>query len=193
MKKLLMLLIVFTFTTTLVSCNKDKKNYVSGSGGGSSSSGIGGGFQPVPTNTNNLTFYYTGTMNSFSNQYLNDPYWNTNTYYRGMDGRIDDNQVSQYLNDIVAQATETHNCFPDNFLVNPNQNGSSSYFQQVFGVAYNEILCTKYRLGDEVFYVDLNFPLIANPVAYYRVTEDEWWIFQTQSIEYFKLHDFQSN
>jgi len=186
MKSLIKLIIIVVLISFLASCGKDNK-VGSGVSGGNSISPINSG------NTNLDSFYSKVTSQQFATVYgnydsveynfndLDDDYDFTREYVKstGAIYRDDDgyNTKSAIVNFLASIMTHRQNyragcdVYPTNLMI----------YWNIFHRDYIPYDCYTFVSNSTTYYIDLNYPLEANPIATirYLVTQDEWWIFDT--------------
>ncbi|MCK5074410.1 MAG: hypothetical protein KAQ98_13350 [Bacteriovoracaceae bacterium] len=183
MKKLLVFMVAVSLLVLISACGKSNK--VSDITGSSSnligSPGVppgsvgdvsqflsaveNGAFVAIPTSA---AIYYYSEPNSLSQDYRNR--YSSSVYDR-FDGRSSDSQVISWLANIIRSRNSFQRC-----NVGPS---NPSYYRYIYNRDYNLQLCFQFLISDQIFYIDLNYPVIANPVVYMErsYSDDSWWIF----------------
>ncbi|OFZ24315.1 MAG: hypothetical protein A2381_04785 [Bdellovibrionales bacterium RIFOXYB1_FULL_37_110] len=187
MKSLIRLITILVLISFFASCGKDNKVGAGGVNGGGSTSPINSG------NTNLDSFYNKVVSQQFATVYGNfdsveyifyDLYGDydftrehvksSGAIYRDDDGHNTKAAIVNFLASIMVNRQNYRagcNVYP----------ASLSIYMNIFHRNYVPYDCYTFVSNNTTYYIDLNYPLEANPIATikYSVTQDEWWIFDT--------------
>jgi len=181
MKSIIKLMTILVLVSFFASCGKDNKV----------GSGVGGSItSPLNTSDTSLNSFYNRVVNQqFATVYgdydaaeyayydLADGYdfireyeRSTGAIYRDDDGYNTKAAIVNFLASIMTNRQQYRagcNVYP------------SYGYTNIFNRTYVPQDCYMFVANSTTYYIDLNYPLEANPIAMttYSVNQDEWWIF----------------
>ena len=181
MKSIIKLITILVLISFLASCGKDNKV----------GSGVSGSItNPINTSDTSLNSFYNRVVNQqFATVYgdydaaeyvyynLSDGYdfireydRTTGAIYRDDDGYNSKAAIVNFLASIMTNRQQYRaycNVYP------------SYGYTNIFHRTYVPSDCYMFVANSTTYYIDLNYPLEANPIAMttYAVNQDEWWIF----------------